>query len=346
MKKLLYFTVGRSTFVLKDIEILKSEYEVIIFDFKIKSKVLVPFEFIRQVLFILFKGSKAKILLTQFGGYHSFIPVLFSKFSKKKSVIVLGGNDTVSFPSIQYGSFNNSLMRPFLKYSLRKANLLLPVSETLIEVDYTYQENDFPKQGYTYFVPGIKTPVKTIYNGFDPDSWFIGDKEPNSFVTVAADLRTRFGPVLKGMDLILGIAALFPDCKFYIVGGEFLNEKAPKNVMKLPLVSSQELRQILSTKQFYLQLSMSEGFPNGLCEGMISGCVPICSNVGAMPLIMKDFGYVLQKKSLNQLKGLITKAKEEYSSDKSVLTRKRILTEFSLNRRKAEFLEALSEIQD
>ena len=47
---------------------------------------------------------------------------------------------------------------------------------------------------------------------------------------------------------------------------------------------------------------MSEGFPNALCEAMLSGCIPIVSNVGAMPKIVKETGYLLLKKDIYLLK--------------------------------------------
>lgn len=342
---LLYFHIGKSTFVMKDIELLSSTFDVKVFDFKVDKKALLPWQFTRQIFFLLRFGYKSKISVSQFGGYHTFLPVFIGKIIRTKSIIVLGGTDTVSFPSIKYGSFNNRLMRPFLKYSLKKANLLLPVSESLIETDYNYQPNDFPKQGYAYFIPSIKTPVKTIYNGYDSKLWFINDvKEPNSFVTVGVNFGSRFGLKLKGLDLILEIAPRFPKCKFYLVGGEAVNINLPSNIIKLPKVNSSELSQILSTKSFYLQLSISEGFPNGLCEGMLSGCIPICSNVGAMPFIVGELGYVLNEKSADQLEILMNKALGEISNEKQVAVRQRIAENFTLERRKDEFIKAVNSL--
>lgn len=342
---LLYFHIGKSTFVIKDIELLSTSFDLKVFDFKVNKKTLLPWQFLRQFFFLLRYGFKSKISVSQFGGYHTFLPVLIGKITRTKSIIVLGGTDTVSFPSINYGSFNNRLMRPFLKYSLKKANLLLPVSESLIETDYYYQPNDFPKQGYAYFIPSIKTPVKTIYNGYDSKLWFINEeKELDSFVTIGANFGSRFGLKLKGLDLILEIAPRFPKCKFYLVGGEAVNVSLPSNIIKLPKVSSSELSQILSTKSFYLQLSISEGFPNGLCEGMLSGCIPICSSVGAMPLIVGDLGYVLNEKSVDQLEILINKARAEISKEKQVAVRERIAENFTIERRQVEFINAVKSV--
>ena len=127
----------------------------------------------------------------------------------------MGGTDSVSFPSIQYGCFYNKYLRYFTRMSLQKASLLLPVAETIIECDYTYTKSDFPRQGYLYHAPKTRTTASTIYNGYNASKWdFSEEKEENSFITIAADLGTRFGKTLKGIDLLLEIATEFPKCTF------------------------------------------------------------------------------------------------------------------------------------
>lgn len=336
MKKILYFHNGLSSFVKKDIEIIEKEFELIIFHFDVTNKKKVPLFFIKQLLFILLNIFKSNTYITQFGGYHSVLPCLIGKLFRKKSIIILGGTDCVSFPSIRYGNFYKKGLKIATTISLKNASLLLPVDETLVNYKYNYQSNDYPFQGYKYFIKNIKTPYRVIYNGYDADKWrCLIKKEPNSFVTVGANLGSRFGFELKGIDLIFKIAPLFPACKFYIVGGHLIkNIQVPSNIILLDPIPNTKLAEFISSKQFYLQLSMSEGFPNALCEAMLCECIPIVSAVGAMPKIVGDTGFVLGIKSEQELQKIIQLALKTVSTIDTKKVRNRISTRFTLKNRK------------
>lgn len=343
MKKILYFHNGLSSFVKKDIEIIEKEFELIIFHFNVTDKKKVPFFFIRQFLFILKNLFNSNIYITQFGGYHSVLPSLIAKILRKKSIIVLGGTDCVSFPSIRYGNFFKKGLKIATSISLKNASLLLPVDDTLVEYKYDYQPNDYPFQGYKYFIKNIKTPYRVIYNGYDADKWrCLIKKEPNSFVTVGANLGSRFGFQLKGIDLIFEVAPLLPECKFYIVGGSSINHKlVPRNIILLDPIPNTELADFISSKQFYLQLSMSEGFPNALCEAMLCECIPIVSSVGAMPFIVGDNGYILNKKSTRELISIIEEALNPTKEINTKMIRNRIEQSFNLELRRSTLLSCL-----
>jgi len=342
-KNLIYIHIGLSSFVRKDIEILSKEYILNIHEFDLKQKKRLPLTFFNQLWMLLTSLRKSEGVIIQFAGYQSYLPTILAKLFNKKCILVLGGTDTVSFPSIKYGNFYKKYLRFVTLKSLERADLLVPVSETLIECDYTYQNNDFNKQGYLFHAPSINTPVKTIYNGYNSYKWIVSDtKEQNSFVTIAADLGSRFGIELKGIDLILNIAQNFNDCNFYIVGGDKINVEVPENIILVDNIPHDELPAFISTKQFYLQLSISEGFPNALCEGMLSGCTPIVSNTGAMPYIIGETGYLLKEKDQHQLILIIEKAISNYSIELGIKARNRIASEFSIERREKEILALIS----
>ena len=145
--KLLYFHAGKSSFVIKDIEILQEQYIVVDFFFDTSNKKQYLMLFIKQKLFLLKHIFGAKLIVCQFAGHHSFLPILFSKIFFKKSIVVAGGTDCVSFPSIGYGNFSNKLLGLTTAFSFKSCHLILPVHQTLVEYDYTYQPNDFKKQG-------------------------------------------------------------------------------------------------------------------------------------------------------------------------------------------------------
>jgi len=341
--RILYFHNGLSSFVKKDISILEQEFELKIHYFDQSKKSRLATSFLFQLIFLFFNIWTSKTTVVQFAGYHSFLPVLFGKIFNKKVSIVLGGNDTVSFPSIQYGCFYNKNMRFFTSFSIKYCTLLLPVSESLVLYDYTYDKSDYNQQGYLFHMKGTKTPpFKVIYNGYSSEEWpFVNEKEKNTFITVAADLSTRFGPKLKGIDLIIEVAPSFPNCQFFIVGGDQLKGSIPSNVIAIGNVPHQELKEIVGNKQFYLQLSMSEGFPNALCEAMLTGCIPIVSNTGAMPMIVDNSGFVLNQKNNQKLIELIQTALKSPLEELSVKARKRITENFSIDKRQTELLASV-----
>jgi glycosyltransferase involved in cell wall biosynthesis len=344
--KLLYFHAGKSSFVLKDIEILQEKYNVVDFFFDTSNKKEYLILFIKQKLFLLRHIFGAKLIVCQFAGHHSFLPILFSKIFFKKSIVVAGGTDCVSFPSIGYGNFSNKLLGLTTAFSFKSCHLILPVHQTLVEYDYTYQPNDFKKQGYQFFIPKIKTPYQVIHNGYDSKKWFCDSvKEKNSFITIGAGLDSRFGFNLKGIDLIFEIAPQLPHCTFYIVGGLGIDKHTSPNIKLLDKIPNTELRQFISDKQFYMQLSMSEGFPNALSEGMLCECVPIVSNVGGMPDIVADCGYILKQKNINELYELVNSALNNFEIDRlGKKARQRVVENYTFENRKEQLLLAASKL--
>ena len=270
-----------------------------------------------------------------------------TKIFKIKTVIVLGGTDCVSFPSIQYGSHAKRILKNITSYSIRNASLLLPVDQSLVHYKYTYTTTDFSFQGYLEHVKKTTTPYKVLHNGYDDEIWKkMMEKEENSFVTVGGNLTSRFGFQLKGIDLIFAVAPFFSECKFYIVGGYHLKQTVPSNIILVDYIPNNELPVFLSSKKYYLQLSMSEGFPNALCEAMLCECIPIVSNVAAMPMIVGDSGYILKEKDLNLLTTLIKESLEQNFGSPicGEKYRKIIQDNYSMDKRSKEFKSTLKEL--
>lgn len=108
-KQLIYIHVGLSSFVKKDIEILSDDFKLVVFYFDFKSKRKLPFVFLKQLLFILRKIGGSNGMITQFGVYKSYTPSVLGKILGKKNIIIMGGTDSVSFPSIQYVCFTKNI---------------------------------------------------------------------------------------------------------------------------------------------------------------------------------------------------------------------------------------------
>jgi glycosyltransferase involved in cell wall biosynthesis len=346
-KKALYFFSISAPFVYNDIQTISHSYSVKVFQFKFSRKLFTPLIYLKQLWFLITNIYSSNVLVCFFGGYQSILPSLFGKIFRRPCLIVVGGTDCVSFPSINYGNFNKFFLGKVTCLSYRLAAFILPVHKSLVLNNYTYQDADFDKQGFMNFCKGLKTPWEVVSFGFDPDKWVTStQKIPNSFITVASWLENPYRAALKGVDLILEAAKKFPDAHFTIIGfpKDHKLPGNPTNITTHAFVSNEELKDIYNKHEFYIQVSMSEGFPNAICEAMTCGCIPIGSNVGGLPDIIGDSGYILYKRDVEEFKELLKKA---ISSDKKILSekaRQRILINYPKDLREKQLLSLLSKL--
>ncbi len=340
-QRIIYFYTSRSSFVENDIGILSQKFQVKEFLFRPKSKLLTPLTYTRQKLFLLFNIFSCDLMVCMFAGHHSLLPSLYGKITGKPCLIISGGTDCVAFPSIGYGNFKGGLLSTATRWSYRLAAHIAPVHKSLIGYDYTYDDKDFIRQGIKAFIPNLKTPLTVINYGFDPDRWNESkEKIPNSFITVAAGLEKPYRARLKGVDLILEAAPHFPDATFTIIGCP-QNYQLPVrsgNIRTYSYVSNAELKDIYNKHEFYLQVSMSEGFPNAICEAMTCGCIPIGSDAGGIPDIVGDAGFILKRRDAEQFRQLISSALACSKKEFSARARQRIMSNYPKDLRTEQLL--------
>jgi glycosyltransferase involved in cell wall biosynthesis len=244
-------------------------------------------------------------------------------------------------PEIGYGNFRKKSLAWATRFSFENCSLILPVAEALVSQHYNYDPQINPKQGLLQLIPGLKTPIQVIPNGFDTEFWEdLGmERVKHSFISVATHTSTPARARVKGYDLIAKLAANNPDWSFTLVGDANYQATSP-NIRVVGKESPETLVQLYNTHEFYLQLSSSEGFPNALGEDMACGCVPIGSAVGAIPEIIGDTGLLLKRKALGGLQQLI----QDWLEGKTKLTspRARIERYFTYDHRRKLLLRALS----
>jgi glycosyltransferase involved in cell wall biosynthesis len=336
MYKTIYYTASvQSSFVRKDKDLLRKHFRLIDVYFNAKFKWYIPLQLVKQFFTLLFNSKNADIFITQFGGYHSLMPGLIAKLFGKPYLIILGGADCVSFPSINYGNFRKSPLKQFTCWSYLLATHLSPVDESLVLGPYTYTNHDYEEQGLLKFCPNTKAVIKVLNYGYNPEEFFPGEtRVPNSFIMVGYLKHANY--YRKGVDLIIGLAKANPDYKFTIVGGtkkDIPYKEIPENVRFISSVSYSELKSLYAKHEFYLQLSICEGFPSSICEAMLCGCIPIGSNVAAIPKIIGNAGFILMKKDINELEVLVKKAVACKKTLFSNHARNQIMTNFPKNER-------------
>jgi glycosyltransferase involved in cell wall biosynthesis len=348
-KKILYIFPAKSTFILRDIQILSEDFEVIEGFFNVSNKKKVPFEFIKQFFFLLRNIRKVEGVFCHFAGYSSLIPAFLGKIFNKPCLIIVAGNDASKFPDFHYGNYTRKLLGFATSQSLRMAKHILPVHESLYYQSYGYYEGGAPAQGYSYFVPSAKNiPYTAVYYGYDINLFKIqknANRVTNSFLTIG-NLSDPYSFKRKGYDLIIEVAKLHPDCTFTLVGwdGKMKIETTP-NVQLLPFMDQNEVIETFSKNEYYLQLSIMEGFPNALAEAMLCGCIPIGSNVSGIPYIIKDTGFILNHRSVSELSNIIIASKGLTKQElqlKSIEASERISKEFTFENRKTKMIEILN----
>lgn len=337
-KTALYICHSKTSFTRIDTQILSKEFNVITFEFHIKQALSIPLLWIKQKIFLWRHIRKSSLVFCMFAGYHSILPVVFAWLFNKPCIIVAGGIDCVSFPSVNYGNFNKFLLSKITAWSFKWCSHIAPISDYLVNSAYTYQDNDFNRQGIFFHVKQLTTPCTVVYNGFETNKWYSHSevRTKNSFLTIAANLESESRRKIKGIDMVLLAAGLFPEYAFTIIGSatQEVDFKIPSNVTIMPFVAHDKLREIYCTHDFYLQLSMSEGFGNTLAEAMLCGCIPIGANAGAIPFIIGKNGFVLKRKDPVELKSVFLQAMHaEHKEEIRINARQSVLDNFSIEKR-------------
>ncbi|HZV71282.1 MAG TPA: glycosyltransferase family 4 protein [Saprospiraceae bacterium] len=309
--KILYFYIHRRSFIHTDLVHLEKIFDLTTFQFTSAPKYHVFLSFFRQFFYLLFNGWKYKYIVVFFAGYHSLLPALFAKLTGKKSIIFLAGTDCFKYPSFRYGNYTKFWYGLFSCMSARLASLLAPVSSNLVNSTSHYYTVDSIHQGIYHWCKNLKTPYRIIPFEYNPDLF---NRKPvlrneNSFITIALGVH---GPsfVRKGIDKTIMLAHAFPQCHFTIVGTAESDfpVTVPSNVTLFPPIPHDTIPELLSAHQFYLQLSIAEGFPSAVCEGMLCECIPIGSDVAAIPLIISSHGFIVKERNDEMIKDIVQMA--------------------------------------
>jgi len=341
-KKAILFCTKPITFVRRDAKMLEQYYDHV--EIKVidtNNKKLLFFTLLQTLFFSVFQLRAYSLVASWFVGYHSYFPFLLAKIYRIKTVAFLGGTECHNIPELNHGNFRKNPYAWFTRRSLRLAEFIFPVHDTLIRSEINYVDLKYKKQGFLEFTSNVNGRIEPLYCGFTMQKEYsFADKIPNSFLSVSSSLSGGVAK-RKGIDFFIEIAERNPQYQFTLVGGNYQGPTL-KNLTIISAIPYDELINIYCKHQYYIQFSIAEGFPNALAEAMIYGCIPLGSSVFGIPDIIDNTGFILERKDLELAQRLIDKVSElgqEEKKELSNLASKRVKTEYTPARRSEKFKE-------
>ncbi len=288
--RILFIKPSNSSFIVRDEAMLGKRYQVKSFLYLYGAWWRHVLSLLQLKFWLLKNIFAADMVFVWFSDYHSWLPVLWARFFRKKSFLAIAGYDVACLPELNYGVF----VRPFRGWcsrtSLRYADHLLPVAAALAQDIETH-------------AGPVRGRIRVVPFGFSPEQWRpSGPKEADLVLTVSLgdDMRRV---KIKGLDLFLEAARAMPTARFVIIGptGEalrYLQERQPANLQLIGPMPIEQLVGWCRRAGVYAQLSIREGLPNAVIEAMMCECVPVGTMAGGIPEAVAGAGYVLKERTV------------------------------------------------
>jgi glycosyltransferase involved in cell wall biosynthesis len=296
----------RATFIDRDEALLRERFAVEAF----------KYDDWQHLFPLLSRIARCQVAVAWFSLGYAYPMVHLGRVLGKPVVLIAGGWDVEAMPEFDYGAMILAKRRRRNAYALAHASRVLAVS-------------NFTKGRVERWAPRAR--VEVLYHGFPlpPNGIAIGKR---GALTVA-----RVSPAtwrLKGLDVFMGAARRLPEVPFTLVGdlsaaGDLLDGR-PRNVRTTGLLTPAQLALEYARASVYVQLSAVESFGCSLAEAMLSGCVPVVTDRGALPEVVGPVGEQVPYGDVNAATEGIQKALE--STDASA-AQARIHSHFSIERR-------------
>jgi glycosyltransferase involved in cell wall biosynthesis len=272
MIDILFVSTFRAPFIEEDLDVLSGNFHVRPLSGR----------GIGHALRIALGVFRSDIVFCWFASVYASIAVMIARFAGNKSVVVLGGVDIARNEELGYGIWLSRWKSKFVRYGIRHADRIL-IS------DGWMKERAVDLARY----PGEN--IVMLPAGFDFEFWRPSGQKDNHVLTVAAastDRRLR----VKGIDVLIEAARLLPKMTFIVAGVDADVARAydpPSNVSFYPVRPRKELLSLYQEAKVYCQPSREEAFCYTLREAMLCGCVPVTSEVGGMPTVVRGIGVLV-----------------------------------------------------
>lgn len=251
-----------------------------------------------------------RIVFIWFADYHAGITALLGRILGKKVVTFIGGYDAVCYPELGMGVYCSFLRGLCARIALRNSHLVIANHQALIGKPNTYYNPAGHLDGIENMIPGFKANTAVVPNALLPGLSFRNDTlRTIRFLSVGS--TPRFNDIYnKGFDLLIQVAAKRPQWQIMIIGIEpgwmkVLEKRWAisrlSNLNILPPTSRDRVLATMLSSTHYVQASISEGMPNALMEAMYMGCIPIGSDVAAIPDVIGAWGVTCKRRSVDDL---------------------------------------------
>ncbi len=277
MKKILFVHNYATQFVRLDLAELRKRYEVT--ECYLPSRWFNPAAIWRQV-------KTHDLVFGWFASWHTLLPIEFARRLHKPSVLIIGGYDVANLPEIGYGHQRGGLKRWISRRTMNSASCLIT--------------NSFYSQAEAANNARLsKDQVHAVYHGI-PDPFETLPAGPRARMVITVGNVDRSNLQRKGHEAFVRTAALMPDVNFVLAGAakddafDYLQKMATPNVTLTGWLSYEELNDYYRKASVYVQASRHEGFGMSVAEGMLAGCVPVVTRVGALAEVTGDLGLFVE----------------------------------------------------
>jgi len=282
---------------------------------------------------LLFNLIWCNTIVVWFASSHAFPVILLNYFYNKRLIIIAGGFDVANVSNINYGAMRGKSRAKLGKWLLSRAHSVIAVSKS--------NKQEIIKNGSV-----APKKISLIYNAI-PETIITHIVEKKNQVLTVGEVNEETY-LRKGLDRFIEVAKKMPTIQFIHIGKwtdkkgnssreiiDYVKSISPSNINYLGYVETKELEKYYEESKIYLQLSRHEAFGVSVVEAMKYHCIPIVTNVFALPEVVGKCGYIVRNKiqCINSIKRLI--------KDNSP-TKIKINPKFDLKSRKESFKKLLS----
>ncbi len=320
--KILFLASNIDAFIKTDLQLLQKHFDVkpLVWDGRLSWPKLVV------------ETLRTNAIFSWFAGDHSAFASMLSAKIGKPSILVSGGVDVAAMPEIGYGAMAKSVRwRLPTKAALCFSTLVLAFSDfSKGEISRAHEPKD----------------LRTLYPGVDTHKFVPAATKEETVVTVGQVSNSNL--TRKGLQHFANVAKLLPQYRFVLAGRRLddsfdrLRSEAPPNMTLTGFIQDKELVELYAKSKVYVQASAHEGFGVSLAEAMSAGCIPVVTDRGALPEVAGDIGSMVGFGDEKGLAEAISHAMLMPALE-GIRARKRILDNFSLERRESSLKRVIDE---